>query len=67
MDTPVVALFGPTDPARTGPYGAGHKIIRTEIVCSPCFLKKCSTKKCMEDISAEQVFAAVKNILRRNQ
>ncbi|MFZ4441507.1 MAG: glycosyltransferase family 9 protein, partial [Syntrophales bacterium] len=24
MGTPVVALFGPTDPARTGPYGPGH-------------------------------------------
>lgn len=67
VETPVVALFGPTDPARTGPYGLGHKIIRTEIACSPCFLKKCSTKKCMEDISAELVFAAVKELLRRDK
>jgi 3-deoxy-D-manno-octulosonic-acid transferase/heptosyltransferase-1 len=65
--TPVIALFGPTDPARTGPYGTGHQIIRTDIACSPCFLKKCSTKKCMEDISPEQVFATVKNMLRRDQ
>ena len=62
VETPVIALFGPTDPARTGPYGAGHTIIRTELPCSPCFLKKCSTKKCMEDILPEQVFAAVKKI-----
>ena len=62
VETPVIALFGPTDPARTGPYGAGHTIIRTELPCSPCFLKKCPTKKCMEDISPEQVFAAVKKI-----
>jgi heptosyltransferase I len=67
VGTPVVALFGPTDPARTGPYGLGHKIIRTEITCSPCFLKKCSTKQCMEDISAEQVFGAVKELLRRDK
>ena len=51
VGTPVIALFGPTDPARTGPYGSGHTVIRTELPCSPCFLKKCSTKKCMEDIS----------------
>ena len=56
---PVIALFGPTDPARTGPYGVGHTIIRTELPCSPCFLKKCSTKQCMKDISTEQVFAVV--------
>ena len=60
VKAPIIALFGPTDPARTGPYGSGHSIVRTEIVCSPCFLKKCPTKKCMEDISVEQVFVAVK-------
>ena len=26
--TPVVALFGPADPVRTGPYGAGHVVVR---------------------------------------
>jgi heptosyltransferase I len=59
VGTPVIALFGPTDPARTGPYGSGHTVIRSKLPCSPCYLKKCSTKKCMEDISIEQVFAAV--------
>jgi lipopolysaccharide heptosyltransferase I len=65
VETPVIAIFGPTDPARTGPYGAGHTIIRTDLPCSPCFLKKCSTKKCMEDISPQQVFAAVKKKLTK--
>ncbi|HRS98198.1 MAG TPA: glycosyltransferase family 9 protein, partial [Smithella sp.] len=59
VQTPVVALFGPTDPRRTGPYGRGHTVIRTDIPCSPCFLKKCSTKTCMKDIDPLQVFAAV--------
>jgi len=61
--TPVIALFGPTDPSRTGPYGAGHVIIRTDLSCSPCLLKKCPTKKCMTDILPEQVLAAVKEIV----
>ena len=65
VETPVIALFGPTDPARTGPYGAGHTIIRTELPCSPCLLKKCSTKKCMEDILPQQVFAAVERKLTK--
>lgn len=63
VDTPVIALFGPTDPSRTGPYGAGHVIIRTDLSCSPCLLKKCPTKKCMTDILPEQVLAAVKEIV----
>jgi 3-deoxy-D-manno-octulosonic-acid transferase/heptosyltransferase-1 len=62
VGTPVIALFGPTDPARTGPYGFGHTIIKTELPCSPCFLKKCPTKKCMEDIIPALVFAAVEKI-----
>jgi 3-deoxy-D-manno-octulosonic-acid transferase/heptosyltransferase-1 len=65
VEIPVISLFGPTDPARTGPYGAGHTIIRAELPCSPCFLKKCSTKKCMEDISPQQVFAAVERKLTK--
>ena len=63
VGTPVIALFGPTDPARTGPYGEGHTIVRSELPCSPCFLKKCQTIKCMKEILPEQVLAAVENKL----
>jgi heptosyltransferase-1 len=63
--TPVVALFGPTDPLRTGPYGREHVVIRKEMSCSPCFLKKCSSRKCMEEITVEEVFQAVKEIINR--
>jgi 3-deoxy-D-manno-octulosonic-acid transferase/heptosyltransferase-1 len=62
VGTPVIALFGPTDPARTGPYGKGHTVIRTNLPCSPCLLKKCSTKECMEKITPEQVYATVERI-----
>ena len=59
VGTPVVALFGPTDPQRTGPYGDGHIIIRSDLPCSPCLRKECPTTKCMQDIPPEQVYAAV--------
>jgi len=64
VGTPVIALFGPTDPARTGPYGTGHTIIRADLTCSPCLLKKCPTRKCMEDITTEQVFNELEKVLR---
>lgn len=63
MGTPVIALFGPTDPARTGPYGNGHTVIQKEMTCIPCFLKTCDSKKCMRDITVEEVFQAVKEKL----
>jgi heptosyltransferase-1 len=65
VETPVIALFGPTDPARTGPYGKGHTIVRTELQCSPCFLKRCASKKCMKEILPEQVLALVENRLTK--
>ena len=65
MNTPTVALFGPTDPSRTGPYGKGHIIVRKEMPCSPCFLKKCDTKRCMEEIGVDEVFEAVKEVINR--
>ena len=63
MGCPVVALFGPTAPWRTGPYGQGHKVIRAGIECSPCFKKKCEHMSCMKDITVESVFNAVENIV----
>lgn len=63
VGTPVIALFGPTDPARTGPYGTGHTVIRAGLSCSPCLLKKCPAKKCMADIQPAQVLAAVQKML----
>jgi 3-deoxy-D-manno-octulosonic-acid transferase/heptosyltransferase-1 len=62
VGTPVVALFGPTAPWRTGPFGSGHQIIRTELECSPCFKRKCETKECMERISVEDVLDGIQNL-----
>jgi 3-deoxy-D-manno-octulosonic-acid transferase/heptosyltransferase-1 len=64
VGTPVVALFGPTSPERTGPYGAGHVVIRKGLACSPCFRKACDTLECMKTIGVEEVFQAVRERLR---
>ena len=59
MKCPVIALFGPTAPWRTGPYGAGHISLRSEIHCSPCYKRTCDSMLCMSDITAEKVIEAV--------
>ncbi|NLV92763.1 MAG: glycosyltransferase family 9 protein [Firmicutes bacterium] len=60
VGTPVVALFGPTDPRKYGPYGPEHIVVRTEVDCGPCHKRTCANPRCMESITPEQVFAAVK-------
>lgn len=64
--TPVVALFGPTSATRTGPYGAGHRVLATELPCRPCFNRTCRNPiqlECLTRISPEQVFAAARSQL----
>ncbi len=57
---PAVALFGPTNPVRTGPYGKIHTIVRADSPCSPCYKRKhCGAWKCMEAISVEMVLEAI--------
>ena len=65
MGTPVVALFGPTDPEKTGPQGKGHVIVRRDLDCSPCRNPDCPDRKCMDAISVEDVLAAVERIIPR--
>src|SRR5579859_3549421 len=48
VGTPVVAIFGPTDPVLTGPYGKGHVVLRTELPCSPCLKAECVNPIIME-------------------
>ncbi|MBI5492933.1 MAG: lipopolysaccharide heptosyltransferase II [Deltaproteobacteria bacterium] len=64
VGTRTVALFGPTAPWRTGPYGKGHIIVRKGLKCSPCFKKKCTDPKCMKEISVDDVMAAVEEVLK---
>jgi heptosyltransferase I len=57
--TPVVALFGPTDPAKVGPYGEGHVVIRRdELDCLACRKRSCADRVCLEGISAQDVLDA---------
>lgn len=67
VETPAIALFGPTAPWRTGPYGRQHQAIVANTTCAPCFKRTCpilETKKCMKDITVAQVIRAMENKLQ---
>jgi len=68
---PTVAIFGPTT-RELGffPYGPGHQVIERDLACRPCGLHgadKCPLGhfRCMKEISADEVFQAVKGQLKR--
>jgi lipopolysaccharide heptosyltransferase I len=60
---PVVALFGPTAPQRTGPYGSCHRVVCAPVDCRPCFRRECDACRCMLDISVESVLDNVRSVL----
>ncbi|MDD5730458.1 MAG: lipopolysaccharide heptosyltransferase II [Candidatus Omnitrophica bacterium] len=64
MDTPFVAIFGPTDPRRHLPPAKKFVVIRKELSCSPCYKSKCRKQKCMELIKPEEVLAAIDSLLK---
>lgn len=63
VGTPVVALFGPTSPIRTGPYGTSHRVLTSGVPCSPCFSRQCRNRiplECLTSISVDHVLEAVR-------
>jgi lipopolysaccharide heptosyltransferase I len=62
LDKPVVALFGPTNPSRTGPYGQLAGVIQTRLPCVPCMKPDChnlNRLECLQSLSPLSVHAAV--------
>ena len=57
----VVALFGPSDPRRTGPFKG--EVLQKEFDCLPCNKRKCSNPICMKAISLEDVIISIDKIL----
>jgi lipopolysaccharide heptosyltransferase II len=67
LNKPVVALFGPTEARRTGPYGQVDRTLRLpSLPCAPCLKGTCSYEKpfeCLRGISPAVVHAEVRKRL----
>jgi len=65
VGTPVVGLYGSTDPRRTGPIGQGHQVLIKNLSCIPCEEKECplGTRACMAEISVDEVYQAVQKAI----
>jgi ADP-heptose:LPS heptosyltransferase len=72
VGTPILAIFGPSDPRRYAPRGALDQIVRVDLPCAPCNRirlppARCTghTPDCLALISAERVFNAAVDVLDR--
>jgi len=70
VGTTVVAIFGPSDPARYAPRGAHDRVVRIDLPCSPCNRirqppQRCtgSTPDCLAGVPVEAVMSAVAGVL----
>ncbi|MDD5136731.1 MAG: lipopolysaccharide heptosyltransferase II [Candidatus Omnitrophica bacterium] len=68
MKARTIALFGPTSPAITGPYGEGrYKVISKNDTCDiPCYDVTCRDNRCMAAIKVEDVLKEAKEALMTN-
>ncbi len=56
---PVVALLGPTDERKWGPWGKGHIVLGKKMSCKPCKPHKCKNNECMNQLGSEEALNAV--------
>lgn len=67
LERPLVCLIGPTNPLRTGPYRRPEEVVRVDVECAPCYLRKLSQcghdHRCMKELEVSSVLAAVERRL----
>ena len=71
VGTPIVAVFGPSDPRRYAPRGPRDTVVRIDLPCSPCNRirrppERCvgHTPDCLSGIEVAHVLAAIDETLR---
>jgi ADP-heptose:LPS heptosyltransferase len=74
MDTPLIALFGPSDPRRYGPQSPVQHVLRVDLPCSPCGRvrlppHRCRGRvpECLDSIGVDRVVAAATDLLGRGR
>ena len=60
--TPVVAIFGPTDPARNGPFSPACRVVRAQDASTT--YSRAADREAIRSVTVEQVFRATQELLR---
>ena len=64
VSTPVVSLWGPTDPRKSAPYGSENLAIQSAIGCNPCWRRECPGLQglCLSAIPPEVIMMRLSEI-----
>ena len=72
LNVPSVTLYGATQPALTGAYGAQQKLMQANFPCAPCLRKQCTYQRastvipaCYESLSVEKVWEQLQALIYR--
>jgi lipopolysaccharide heptosyltransferase II len=66
LGKPVIALFGPTEPRRTGPYGQLNRVLQlNSLSCVPCLKAHCAYQKPFECLRGLSPAVVLEEVLRR--
>jgi lipopolysaccharide heptosyltransferase I len=67
LGIPLVSAFGPTSPVRTGPYGRPKAVVRVDVPCSPCYIRKLRScphgHRCMTALSSSMMIERIESAL----
>jgi heptosyltransferase-1 len=67
LGTPMVSVFGPTNPVRIGPYQRPESVVRLDLPCSPCNYRRLSQcpfdHACMKQLTSAMVVERARKIL----
>ena len=68
LGTPVLAIFGPTNPQLQGPFGPNHALVRKEgLECLGCNLTSCPIgHPCMKTLTVDEVADKFDELIERN-
>lgn len=65
LNKPILALFGPTSPDRTGPWSENFIVLKEPLSCSPCFKRICKNPICMLNLAPNIVKNKLMELLSR--
>lgn len=64
LETPALALFGPTDPRKYGPRSPRSLVARNRVFCSPCERAQCRFgHECLSELSPDAVYRSAQQLL----
>ncbi len=69
LNIPLIAIFGPNDEERYGPWSEKSKVVKKDIFCRPCAKARCryGHKQCLTMIKPQEVFNQILALCRQNK